>query len=1010
MTEPPAGGPEPTARAPLHTCATDDPERVLYELALDLGSTSSTATAYDPWTHQLRPLGPAQTAALAGHLAELLERPDWPASDLGARSIPDTVAEDVAGRLAPQQRGRLAEGATAANLAAQLLADRDAELRLADNLHRVEDQVNRLDREARMAATVRALEATLTDFDLDSWLPGKLHAAHGAAARALSLASFRLTRVLLEDGEPEVASVLYVPVDGGVREARLQSWQEEKATPYRGLKRRLARPEPVPEPLGELPEGWPADTDLLIATAYADLVRRIEAFLAEAPAALRGRGVVQLTATVPTVTPPAARRRLRRLLQAALRRVLADGQVADVRVDVSYDEGVAAALFFVMRELGSADEERGVERMRSASRRLDERSWQRILLVVDIGGGTTDIALITIDLEEVTRAPGDATAGTLWNGRHYVLRPRVLGTTGHAQLGGDLLTLRVLYWIKARIVDALAERTDTGSPADGTTMRARLHEFWARQVGPDAEVPERLAPLVVGFRDPGPAPIDVREALRALVPTHADEAPTPGGRPGAGAGSSAPTNDFLLLLREAERAKRALAAGKPYEIRAQTLMDMSSAELTALAEQGDPLVLAPAEFATLARPLLDAATGLAGRLARRHLGRTDHRRLDGVALAGRTCGMPQAAEVARDTIGRILFDPTHGAAPVIWDRAALDVEALYAKQAASIGAAWASYHRSNRPNLAEALADGSSRTRVHVAVQSLLLDLPCGFDIGDATEQGTVIFEPGRRLDRAFADGTLYVESESRPLQAQIRLERRRDGASVIQWGHFDYVDQRLREGLGRADPAAADHRLPSGVTFRVRLDQQLEPTLLVRSGPIDRLRVVPVQQPRQLRLGPPPTAGGELPSIGVERVGVEGERAGTVPVFGPAAGRPRFDALVHVGSAADRHGAVSAVPLPGSGADVEPGTRGPITYRLWAGEDAGQDLGTFTVGPAPDGGYWLVLDATGNLSVTEGYPPYLRAASLHEMEHSPGTVFVAALTDSIPDWDPWWEPFNGWH
>ncbi|MCM3923511.1 hypothetical protein ND748_17810, partial [Frankia sp. AiPs1] len=234
----------------------------------------------------------------------------------------------------------------------------------------------------------------------------------------------------------------------------------------RGAKRRvgtLASPDSLAS-LRELRDRPELARDARMATT-ADLIAAIYRFLAgkaqraidTGPAGHVRAPLKRVIITYPTVTPPVAREALKRLVGEALDGVNVQGS--------DFDEGVAAALYFVMLEIGRATE-LGIEAIRGRSRRLPgppgaPPRWRRTILVIDIGGGTTDIVLVSLLLTEL---PNDADTDPLV-GRRYLLEPEVLGATGHAQLGGDYLTLRVFYWIKACIADELLRRKTAAAGA-----------------------------------------------------------------------------------------------------------------------------------------------------------------------------------------------------------------------------------------------------------------------------------------------------------------------------------------------------------------------------------------------------------------------------------------------------------------------------------------------------------------------------------------------------------------
>src|SRR5207244_3995143 len=106
------------------------------------------------------------------------------------------------------------------------------------------------------------------------------------------------------------------------------------------------------------------------------------------PACCKGR-VRRAVVTYPTVAPPSVRREVETLVREL--------RFPDVVTD--YDEAVAAALFYLHREFGGSLD-LGPEVFKARSRR-DKNKWFQNVLVLDIGGGSTDLALLQLTLEEV---------------------------------------------------------------------------------------------------------------------------------------------------------------------------------------------------------------------------------------------------------------------------------------------------------------------------------------------------------------------------------------------------------------------------------------------------------------------------------------------------------------------------------------------------------------------------------------------------------------------------------
>ena len=181
--------------------------------------------------------------------------------------------------------------------------------------------------------------------------------------------------------------------------------------------------------------------DQLMRAGWQHLIQLTERARTEDPRFSKGpfRRVV---ITYPTVAPPSVRQKIHQLLK--------DLNLADVRTD--YDEAVAAAIFYFMREYSSYPE-LGLESFKARCRVRTETSWTQNVLVFDVGGGTTDVALIQFALtEEPVFDPGEERGA---GGRYYKVTPKLLGSTGETNLGGELMTLRIYRLLKGIIADRL---------------------------------------------------------------------------------------------------------------------------------------------------------------------------------------------------------------------------------------------------------------------------------------------------------------------------------------------------------------------------------------------------------------------------------------------------------------------------------------------------------------------------------------------------------------------------
>jgi len=136
------------------------------------------------------------------------------------------------------------------------------------------------------------------------------------------------------------------------------------------------------------------------------------------------------------------------------------------RIDLRFDEATAAALYYVWRELFT-DTFAGIDGFLARSRVREEwriSKWTgarekvklhfQNLLLYDMGGGTTDIALLEIGIGEVDNIARD-TSGN-W-GRCFVIYPRILGLTGRENFAGDNVTLAIFRLLKSKLAARLAE-------------------------------------------------------------------------------------------------------------------------------------------------------------------------------------------------------------------------------------------------------------------------------------------------------------------------------------------------------------------------------------------------------------------------------------------------------------------------------------------------------------------------------------------------------------------------
>ena len=91
------------------------------------------------------------------------------------------------------------------------------------------------------------------------------------------------------------------------------------------------------------------------------------------------------------------------------------------------------------------------------------------MLVLDIGGGTTDLAVIRLEMRQEPFKGADQGAG----GRYYTITPTLLGSSGKQFLGGELITLQTFRLLKFALADYVL-RLESAMTYPAELVRARV--------------------------------------------------------------------------------------------------------------------------------------------------------------------------------------------------------------------------------------------------------------------------------------------------------------------------------------------------------------------------------------------------------------------------------------------------------------------------------------------------------------------------------------------------------
>ncbi|MEU1260027.1 hypothetical protein ABZ445_42815 [Streptomyces chartreusis] len=969
-------------------------------VAVDLGSTASTATLWDLGAITQRLVDPDQTASLGKLLSDLLSPP----AD------------------APPEWRKAVESITAG----ELVLGRRGGLRITGR-----QALSRLDDADVVDALMVKVEQTLHQdgrSTLWEWLVPRLFEGYARVMNTPALDRHKLRPVDYPNvsGERNVApaSALIERAPHGDSELSLEhpSGPDGTIVPHSGPRPEERRFELRGESDGQtgasvitgikravLQQQPPAvnGTDMsavhLAQHLYLRLVERAEELMLRQPGSERPT-VRTAVVTYPTTILPEIKLRLEKLVRCGL---------GIPQVVMDYDEGLAACLFFVMREL-SDNQNLGLEALRSRSRHVsdDPPTWHRILLAIDIGGCTTDIALLRLALVDTT--PHLTQEQEFVSGRDYRLEPLLLGSTGHGQLGGDLLTLQVFYWIKACLVDQLRPASaSTAARPGGPTGDQEVRSLSTRVA---EQASEMLGTIV--------AP-DVREVLDHCLPTGWD------GVQNEEEGTLRHMR-FDLLWELAESTKRSLGGGEHDSVSraatiaqddVQTILDSGSHRLGAAKE----VTLDPGDFHTLMEPVLRRAAEMGADLVRTVFTRIHEDNttrvakglkphpvpvLDQVVLSGRSSALEQ---VGQTVIGVLTQADAGSQARLGWNPTALSVEkGPIAKQATSIGAAWAhstqalSGHLAMRNELSA--TDPVIRlSELDIRTQDLFSSLPGDFGTVAAGEARVLtVLRAGTPFAELDARGSRGVRTGWKPLTEVVMLHRATSSKDQIQWGSFNLVLSARAESL----PAPLDEvwrrKDGTGVNYQLEMDQQLFPYILLCRGMPHLLvtgQALELDGARQDLLFDAGLNTFSLPgSICVSLSEPHGGAPELVEVFpAPKPDEAYLRELFHDTTDSEQQ------PVPGRAAVLDvPPVHGSYHFYLVREGGEPEDLGRL---PAPGlADHAASLDAHGRLRVHRGAVPHLPAETMREVEQRPGRVLRRPMSSGLTEFNEYWDPMTGRH
>jgi hypothetical protein len=509
----------------------------------------------------------------------------------------------------------------------------------------------------------------------------------------------------------------------------------------------------------------------LIQAAWAHLIELTEDYRQRARRRFSEGDFLTAVVTYPTVAPPVVRKEVKQLVE----------QLGIDDVQTAYDEAVSVAIFFLWREFGG-NLNIGIESFKTRCRQ-ENNKWSQNVLVLDIGGGTTDLALIELTLEDNTPYFANHEDRGL-GGRYYKLTPKLLGSSGHLQLGGELITLRIFRLLKVAIADFLLTaitRGDIESDKLEDLINAELNERFLEQGKfksgsllkcVDKENPEGDA-----------AYKDALDTAEKVIPTRWQQAPQR-------------LQTFYTLWDHAETAKLKLGQKPDNSLLTFTISEQQIAELLTQSaikfqvrnSESICVTLDTQQFERAASSAIKEAIGIAKGLMESRL-RPDSNnidpwnthKVDWLILSGKTCNL--------DLVQRQIYQEFSKSPYFVWNPERITFVLEYTKLATSAGACYAEKLRRLRFDPEESkglLRKGANQ--LEIDVKNLFYYLPCNFKRKTQSNELLTVFNAGQELYQLSpSENVAKVRTNWVGIQlTNIIYRQDYEDGDLRLWGSFD--------------------------------------------------------------------------------------------------------------------------------------------------------------------------------------------------------------------------------
>ncbi|QFS52319.1 molecular chaperone [Nostoc sphaeroides] len=528
----------------------------------------------------------------------------------------------------------------------------------------------------------------------------------------------------------------------------------------------------------------PIEVNQLIQAAWGHLIELTDDYRKN-PSRSFSKGEFQTAVvTYPTIAPPLVRKQVKELVKG-----LEIRNMKIRNVETAYDEAVAVVMFFLWREFGGYLNI-GIESFKTRCHPEDDK-WSQNVLVLDIGGGTTDLALIKLTLADITPDFKDDKDRGL-GGRYYEITPKLLGSSGHLQLVGELITLRMFRLLKVAIVDCLFTAIATGDLESQklqdliSNLNPEIVENNPYKQGSLLKYIDKENPQASANAPNYKYALDTAEQV---LPTRWKDAPKR-------------LQTFYTLWDYAEAAKLELGE-KPPENSSGLTFTLGEDKITELLNQTGIEYKIPGEqnfnnfsvtlnskqFERAASLVIKDAISIAKGLMESRLKSDDDNqknskaeKVDLLILSGKTCNL--------DMVQREIYEKFSNSDHFVWNKERIIFDAEFTKLATSAGACYAEKMRQLKFSPEDAkslLRKGANQLRIDV--KNLFYYLPCNFKRKTQTSDEFLdVFKAGQELYQISPnDRVAKVRNEWSGIQLTNILYREDyEGAQPQLWGSFD--------------------------------------------------------------------------------------------------------------------------------------------------------------------------------------------------------------------------------